>query len=198
MNEEIHAERKVRLENFLRKFDSFSAQPHLVYRRTRTLMELYVSYLKAADPEWPSSTITLNRVFKRQNNFWMHMYVHGPVQRRIDEALKSLRACDYAATERALESLASEHGGREIASEIQSHNSSHKHKRGAYEKLLEDMVKADPKIGHKETERLLQRQVGKGVIDRIDDSLGEIVLNDGRVFKISGLKDMVYRIRTRI
>ena len=199
MNDDIELEREIRLENFLKKVETAAPKPHLVTRWTKTLLELYVAYLKARDPEWPNSTVTFNHVFRRQQDLWVHMYVHGPVQRRIDEVLKSLREKDYAAVERALVALASEHGGKEISSEIQSHNSSHKHRKRAYEKLQEDIVRANPRIGHKEFEKELKKHVGKGVIVSMDDSLNEIRLNnDDRIFKISGLKDRLTKLRNTI
>jgi hypothetical protein len=91
--------------------------------------------------------------------------------------------------------MASEQGGKAIASEIQSHNSSHKHKKRSYEKLLDELFKDNPDIGHRELEKELHKRAGAGTIHHIDKSSGEIVLNDGRTFQLSGLKDQIYKRR---
>jgi len=120
-----------------------------------------------------------------------------PVQKRANEALKKLNAGDInGAIDIIKKKLASEKAGKEIESEIQSHNSSHRHKKRKYEKLQEDIVKLNPRIGYKEFEKVLRTHIGKGIILSMDDSLNEIRLkNDDRIFKISGLKHRLTKIK---
>ena len=112
--------------------------------------------------------------------------------------IKKIIAGDHKGALKDAKRLKSEEEGKIIGSEVQSHHASRKHKNRPYEKLLEEIYKARPSIGHKEMERVLRTHVGKGVIKRIDDSLGEIILEDGRDFRISGLKDKIYKLRSTI
>lgn len=199
MKESVRIGRQVRLENFLVKIEATTPPPHLIRRWTKTLIELYVGHLRAEDPEWPNSKITLHHAAKKMHGVWLHMYVHTPVQIEIRKALQKLAEKDYAGVKRILEETASDEFGKTINSKIQSGNSSHKHKKRAYENLQEAIVRKNPKIGHKEFERELRTHIGKGVIVSMDDSLNEIRLNnDERIFKISGLKHRLSKIRNVI
>lgn len=195
MREGIRIERQNRLEKFLNKIETSAPAPQLMRRWTKTLIELYLGHLRVEDPEWPNSKMTYGDVVQRAQGTWAHMYVHTPVSTRADSIVKKLLANDYEGAIEDAKQLRSVEEGKKIGSEIQSHNASHKHKKRGYEKLLEDLYKAKPDIGHKEMERELRRRVGKGVIKYIDDSLGEINLEDERVFKLNGLKDKIYKMR---
>ena len=195
MREGIRIERQIRLEKFLNKIEISAPASQLMRRWTKTLIELYLGHLRVEDPEWPNSKITYSDVVQRAQGTWLHMYVHTPVSVRADNIVKKLLADDLLGALQEAQRLGSAEEGEKIKSEIQSHNASHKHKKRPYEKLLEDLYKAKPDIGHKEMERELRRRVGKGIIARIDDSLGEIILEDERVFKLSGLKDKIYKMR---
>lgn len=196
MREEVCLERQVRLENFINKYEASPPPPHLAKRWSKSLIELYLGYLRAEDPEWPNSKITLDDVLLRSQGVWLHMYVHTPVSNRADSILKKIHAGDVKGAIAELEQLRSSEEGKKIGSEIQSQNSSHKHKKRAFEKLQEDIVRANPRIGHKEFERELRKHIGKGVIKSMNDSLNEIWLeNDERRFKISGLKHRLSKLR---
>jgi hypothetical protein len=78
---------------------------------------------------------------------------------------------------------------------MQSIIAKRKHKHGPYEELLDQIYKSNPFIGHKELYQILLGQVGKGVIKYIDSQHGLIVLEDGREFAVSGLKDQIYKRR---
>jgi hypothetical protein len=198
MREFIRIEREIRLINFLNKVESSAPPAHLARRWTKTLIELYLGHLRAEDSDWPNSKITISDVVLRTKGIWVHMYVHTPVSIRAERLIKKIIAGDYDGALEDAKRLKSNAEGKKIGSEIQSHHASQKHKSRAYEKLLEDLVKKKPVIGHKEMERVLRTHVGKGVIKRIDDSLGEIILEDGRDFKLSGLKDKIYKLRIKI
>jgi hypothetical protein len=199
MRQDIRIERQIRLENFLNKIEASPPPPHLAKRWTKTLIELYMGHLRAEDPEWPNSKITFNDVVLRSQGIWMHMYVHTPVSSRTDKIIEKLLANDVQGALAEATQLGSIEEGQKIASEIQSHNASHRHKKKAFEKLQEDIVRASPRISQKEFERELRKQIGKGVIHSMDDSLNEIRLsNDERIFKISGLKDRLTKLKNSI
>ena len=195
MREIILVERQARLEKFLNKIEVNNPAPHLASRWTKTLIELCLGQFKAKDLDWPNSRITFRDVFEQSGEPCLQMYVHTPVQTRVNAALKKLYEGYPQIAKKMLEALASEQGGMAIASEIQTHNRSNRNKPKDYEKLLDKIYKKNPKIGHKQLEKELHKHVGDGVIQRIDTSLGEIVLTDGRIFKLSGLKDQIYRRR---
>lgn len=193
--EKVRIERENRLKNFLRKIKTTSPPLHLVGRWTETLINLNLGHIRAEDPDWPNSNTCFRDLFELSGGVWLHMYVHTPVQKQAKEALQKLQEQDYKAVQSILEKIASDEFGREVNSTVQSHNASHKHKKRDYEKLLDNIFRANPVIGHKELYRELQKHVGNGVIQRINASLGEIVLEDERIFQVSGLKDQIYKRR---
>jgi len=195
MRDEIRRERVVRLQQFLAKIESTDPQPHLVERWIKTLVDLYLGHRRVESSDWPNSTISMRDAVKNRRGVPTFEYIHDPVKKRANAIRKVLATGDHAEAERMLKKLASDSEGRAISSEIQSHNRSRRNKRGAYEDLLDDLYRADPRIGNKQFARQLQKHVGKGVIDHINDSTGEIILADGRVFKLSGLKDQIYKRR---
>ena len=195
MREIIRNERLIRLERFIKKIESVDVPTHLVGRWARTLVELYLGRIRAEHLDWPNTRISFEDVYDRSGDTFLHMYVHDPVRKMANAALQKLKEKNHKSVKEILEKLASEQGGKEIASEIQAHNRSNRNKPKDYEKLLDKIYKENPKIGHKELGKELLKYVGDGVIQRIDNSLGEIVLADGRTFKLSGLKDQINRRR---
>ena len=181
MREKVRIERLNRLERFIDKVQTTTLIPHLANRLTRDLIDLFLAYARAESREWPNSNIN---------------YIHLPVQKRANEALKKLRQGDIRGAKDIIEKqLASDAAGKKIGSEIQAHNRSHRNKKGAYERLQEEIVKEKPTIGHKEFEIALRKKIGYGVIVSMDDSTNEIVLTDGRTFKVTGLKHRLSKIR---
>lgn len=195
MRDGIRHERLLRLQRFLGKMESTHPPPHLVERWTQTLVDLYLGYLRAENPDWPNSKISYRDALESLRGEPTIEYIHDPVQKRANAIRKVLATGDKGAVDQMLKKLASKAEGRAIGSEIQAHNRSHGNKSGPYEDLLDDLYRADPGIGHKQLDRKLRNLVGKGVIDYINDSTGEIILTDGRTFKTSGLKDQIYRRR---
>jgi hypothetical protein len=195
MRDGIRHERLLRLQRFLAKMESTHPPPHLVERWTQTLVDLYLGYLRAENPDWPNSKISYRDALESLRGEPTIEYIHDPVQKRANAIRKVLATGDQGAVDQMLKKLASKAEGRAIGSEIQAHNRSHGNKSGPYEDLLDDLYRADPGIGHKQLDRKLRNLVGKGVIDYINDSTGEIILTDGRTFKTSGLKDQIYRRR---
>jgi hypothetical protein len=189
MRELILIERKRRLENFLYKVETTSPPPHLVARWTKYLIELYVGYLRANDPEWPSSKISYTDAIQSSNDRNLHMYVHTPVQQRVNEVRKKLSEGDIKGVEKMLEELASEEEGINISSEIQAIHRSKRGRHKGFHQLLDDIFKSDPSINDHRLLQRLKKEIGKGLILRINERLNEIVLTDSSVFKISGLKD---------
>jgi hypothetical protein len=199
VREEIRIERQIRLEKFLDKFEASTPPPHLAMRWSKSLIELYLGYLRAEDPEWPNSKITLDDVLLRSQGVWLHMYVHTPVSNRADSIIEKLLTKDWEGAIAEAKRLRSAEEGQKIASEIQSHNASHRHKKRGFEKLQEDIAKANPHIGHKDFERELRKHIGKGVIHSMDDALNEIrLINDERIFTISGLKHRLTKLKKTI
>lgn len=199
MREQVLSERLIRLEHFIEKVLVHPIFPHRAKRQTIHLMDLFLACARAESPDWPNSDISYHDIFNAEREGFNLSYIHLPVQNRANEALKKLNAGDIHGAKEIIEKqLASDEAGKKIESEIQSHNSSHRHKKGAYEKLQVEIFRAKINIGHKDFERELRKHVGKGVILSIDDSLNEIRLNDGRVFAVSGLKHRLTKIRNSI
>ncbi len=198
MRELILFDRRRRLENFLRKVETTLPPPHLVGRWTKNLIELYVGYLRAEDPEWPNSKLIFNEIIERKPDIWLQMYVHEPVQQRANAVLKQLKEGNYEAAEKMLEEFASEDEGKKIQSEIQTIHRSKRGRHKEFHQLLDDFFKNDPSINASELLQKLKREVGKGLILRIDECNNEIVLKDSTVFSIKGLKDHITDRRKKL
>jgi len=198
MREIIFIERKRRLENFLYKVETTSPPPHLVGRWTKNLIELYVGYLRAEDPEWPNSKIRYGDALQPFNDLNVRMYVHDPVQKRMNEALKKLNEGDIKAVAKILIKLASEEEGKKIGSEIQKIHRSKRTRNKPFNDLLDQIYKDDPNINTHELLRKLKKEVGKGIILRIEERNNLIVLEDGGEFSISGLKDHLSKRRNQL
>lgn len=195
MKHVIRRERLRRLERFMAKIEFTRPPPHLVERWMQTLVELYIGHLRAESPDWPNSILSVVGALENLRIKPTIAYIHDPITQRANAIRKVLATGDIATVDRMLKKLASKAEGKSIGSEIQSHNRSHGNKRGPYEDLLDEIYRDDPGIGHKQLERTLHKQIGKGVIDHINDSTGEIILTDGRCFKLTGLKDQIYKRR---
>ena len=195
MREIILEERRQRLERFITKVKTKVPPPHLRWRWADELIILYVGYLRAKNVTWPESFVPTSEKFSGSTAPALQMYVHDPVRNRAKDAIKILDSEDRLGLRRFLERLASAEEGELIGSEIQTIYARRKHKHGPYEELLDQIYKSNPLIGHKELYRILMGQVGKGVIKYIDSQHGLIVLEDGREFAVSGLKDQIYNRR---
>ena len=160
MREVILIERKVRLENFLNKIETTDPPRRLVRSWTKTLIELCLGQLKAEDLDWPNSGITFSDVFKRSGNPWMEMYVHAPVQTRVNAALKKWHEGHPEIAKKMLEALASDQSGKEIKSEIQTIHRSKRTKNKKFHDLLDRIYISDPAIGHRKLLKELKKEIG--------------------------------------
>lgn len=195
MREVILIERKVRLENFLNKIETTDPPRHLVRSWTKTLIELCLGQLKAEDLDWPNSGIKFSDVFKRSGNPWMEMYVHAPVQTRVNAALKKWHEGHPEIAKKMLEALASDQSGKEIKSEIQTIHRSKRTKNKKFHDLLDRIYISDPAIGHRKLLKELKKEIGNGVIRSIDEPNNLITLKDGGEYAISGLKSLITKRR---
>ncbi len=198
MREFIRIDRRRRLENFLSKVETTSPPPHLVGRWTKNLIELYLGHLRVEDREWPHSKLIFKEIIEKKPDIWLHMYVHKPVQIRANAALKKLKEGNFGAAEKILKQFASEDEGKKISSEIQKIHRSKRTRNKPYNDLLDQIYKDDPKINSHELLQKLKKEVGKGVILRIEERNNLIVLEDGGEFSISGLKDQLSKRRHRL
>jgi hypothetical protein len=198
MRDLILIERKRRLENFLHKVETTSPPPHLVGRWTNYLIELYVGYLRAEDSVWPNSKLTTADALRPFNEIKVYMYVHGPVQKRMNEALRKLNEGNIKAVAKMLMKLASEEEGKNIHSEIQKINRSKRGRHEGYNQLLDQFYKDDPNIKTPQLLQRLRKEAGKGVISRIDDRNNRILLEDGKEFLITGLDDQLSKRRKKL
>lgn len=198
MREIILEERRQRLERFITKVKTKEPPPHLRRRWADELIDLYVGYLRTKNEAWPLSAANEKYQRKGSADQAVLLYQHEPVSRRATEMKELLDRGDLVELANSLDRLASSEEGQQIESEIQSIIAKRKHKHGPYEELLDQIYGSNPLIGHKELYRILLGQVGKGVIKYIDEQYGLIVLEDGREFAVSGLKDQIYKRRKEI
>jgi hypothetical protein len=198
MSEFIRIERQRRLENFLHKIETTSPPPHHFRRLTKSLIGLYLGHLRAEDPEWPNSKITYTEVFQSFEDLYLHMYVHIPVQQRANAALKKLKEGNITEAEKMLKELASEAECKNISSEIQTIHRSKRGRNKKFNDLLDEIYKNNPSINTHELLKRVKKEIGKGVILRIDEQNNEIIIAGGGEFKITGLKDHLFNRRKKL
>ncbi len=189
---------KRRLEKILDKIETTYTPPHLVGSRTKSLLEMYVDYLKAEDPEWPNSKITYADAIQSLNDPVLHMYVHIPVKERVNEARKKLREGDIEGADKILKKLASEEEGEIIHSEIQVIHRSKRGRHKGFNGLIDQIFKENPCIKTAQLLQRLRKEVGKGLIVSIKVDHNEINLSDDTTFSISGLDDHLSKRRKKL
>jgi len=198
MRKQIASERKARLERLLTKIETSRIPSNLKKRWLSNLLELYLGYCRVRDENWPNSNLNISKVFADNENLVLRMYVHEPVSLRVQKILDIYDGGDHKTVRAALEKLRSQEEGVKIKSEIQTIHRSNAYKPKEYEQLLDDIFKKNPAIREKEILKELRKQVGKGIINHIEDDNNLIKLKDGREFAISGLKDQIYKRRKNL
>ncbi len=198
MRELILIDRRRRLEKLLDKIETTYTPPHLVGSRTKSLIKMYVDYLRAEDPEWPNSKITSADAIQSLNDLVLHMYVHTPVQERVNEARKKIREGDIKGADKILKKLASEEEGEIIHSEIQVIHRSKRGRHKGFNDLIDQIFRENPSIKSPQLLQRLRKEVGKGLIISIKDDHNEINLSDDTTFSISGLDDHLSKRRKKL
>ena len=198
MREKVRIERQVRLEKFLYKIETSPPPPHLVGRKTKTLIDLSLGHARAEDPDWPHSRITYKNLFSRSSDGFLHMYVHTPVQQRAADALAALKNGNKEEAIKKLERLISDEEGKEIGSEIQTIHRSKRTKNKPHHDLLDKAYKEDPSINDHRLLQRLKKEVGNGVIRSVDERNNKIYITGGGEFNITGLKDQLSDRRNSI
>ena len=191
MRDTVRIERQIRLEKILFKIEAQLQPPHLVGRRTETLIDLYLGHVRAEDPDWPNSKITYKDLFARSFDGFVRMYVHTPVQQRVSDALETLKNGNKKEAIAKLERLISDEGGKEIGSAIQAIHRSKRTKNKPYHDLLDQAYKDDPSINDHRLLQRIKKEVGKGVIRSVDERNNKIYIAGGGEFTITGLKDQL-------
>jgi hypothetical protein len=197
MREIILEERRQRLERFITKVNTKEPLPHLRLRWVGELLDLLFGYLRTKNEAWPRSSTTMPERIEGTAGPFLQMYVHDPVISRTKDAIRILDKGDLKGLRAFLERLASAEEGELIGSEIQTIYARRKHKGGPFEDLLIEIFKQNPAISGKDFEREVRKHVGGPIIRSMNDQLNEIILKDGRDFKISGLEDRLSKLRTK-
>jgi hypothetical protein len=198
MRELILIDRRRRLEKLLDKIETTYTPPHLVGSRTKSLIKMYVDYLRAEDPEWPNSKITYADVIQSLNDHKLLTYIHAPVQKRVHEAREALRKGNIKAVDKLLKKLESVEEGEIIKSEIQTIYRSKRGRHEGFNQLIDQIYRENSSIKTPQLLQRLRKEVGKGLIVSIKDDHNEINLSDGTTFSISGLKDQLSKRRKKL
>ena len=197
MREIILEERLQRLERFITKVKTKEPPAHLRRRWADELIDLLFGYLRTKNEAWPSSSMIVPERIGGTAGPFMQMYVHDPVISRTKDAIRILDKGDLKDLRAFLERLASEEEGKLIGSEIQTIYARRKHKDGPFEDLLIEIFQKNTTISGKDFEREVRKHVGGPIIRSMNDQLNEIILRDGRDFKISGLQHRLTKLRAK-
>jgi len=189
----IRIEREQRLIKCLTRIESGNLSRSTPEKNIETLLDLYTAFLRTEDKRWPNFTEEGRIEFNRNAISNLIGYINlDPIMERVKAAIVlSGGSLEYA--EKIAQTIVNEKDA--LLSEMQSGNRKGKSKDTNYTKLLKEIVKKNPDISAKELLVELKKEIGKGVIRDIDCRLDIIVTAIGEEYKISGLKDQIYKLR---
>jgi hypothetical protein len=190
----IRIERERRLLNWLTRIESGDLPRGAPKKIIETLLDLYTAFLRAQDKRWPNFTEAGRIEFNRNAISKLIGYIKlDPFIKRVEEAIVTLHGGDVAKANEILQAIVDEKDA--IASEMQRANRKGKSKDTNYTKLLKEIVKKNPDISAKDLSAKLEKEIGMGVIRDINYRSDTIVTAIGEEYKISGLKDQIYKLR---
>ncbi len=189
----IRIEREQRLIKCLTRIESGNLSRSTPKKNIETLLDLYAAFLRTEDKRWPNFTEEGRIEFNRNAISNLIGYINlDPIMERVKAAIVlSGGSLEYA--EKIAQTIVNEKDA--LLSEMQSGNRKGKSKDTKYTKLLKDIVQKNLNISAKELLVELKKEIGKGVIRDIDCRLDTIVTAIGEEYKISGLKDQIYKLR---
>ena len=197
MSEIIKQERRHRLERCLIDIEGGRTFHAPVKEQIYVLVDLYIAHLRAEEASWPYLDKDGPEQFNlRATQNLLNFISLDPFMSRVRAAIATLLAGNVQKAIEILQSIVDEK--EEIISEIQRKNRTGANKPSDYNDLLKAIYKTNPEITAKKMLKELKKEVGKGVIQRIDPNLDEIITKDGSTYSIPGLKDQIYRFRKNL
>jgi hypothetical protein len=194
MSEIIRRERLERLEQCLSGIESGCPFNRSIEDQIYTLVDLYIAHLRVEEASWPYFNEDGAEQFNLKVAQNLISFIKlDPFISRVKAAITALLGNDIQKALAILQSIVDEKD--QIVSEIQRENRTGSKKPSDYRELLKTIYKKNPEITAKEMHKELKKEVGNGVIHRIDPNLDEIVTKDGSTYSITGLKDQIYRFR---
>jgi hypothetical protein len=194
MSKIIRQERIDRLERCLREIELGQPINRSAEDQIYKLVDLYIAYLRVEEKSWPffgESGLEIFNLRAAQN--LISFIKLDPFIDRVRAAIVALLNNDIQRALEILQKIVDEKDN--IVSEIQRDNRTGANKPSDYNELLKSIYKKNPEITAKDMLKELKKEIGKGVITRIDSKLDEIVTKDGSTYSINGLKDYIYRFR---
>jgi hypothetical protein len=194
MSEIIRQERLERLERRLTYIESGAPFNGSIEDQIYELVDLYIAYLRTEEASWPHFYEGGAEQFnlKAAQNL-LGFITLNPFISRVRAAIAALLNNDVQKALEILQSIVDEKD--EIVSDIQRQNRTGVNKPSNYNDLLKTIYKKNPEITAKDMLKELKKEIGKGVIQRIDLNLDEIITENGSSYSINGLKDYIYRFR---
>ena len=194
MSKIIRQERLYRLEGCLREIELGQPINRSAEDQIYKLVDLYIAYLRAEEKNWPYFGENGPEVFNLRAAQNLISYIKlDPFIDRVRAAITALLNKDVQKAFEILQKIIDEKNS--IVSEIQRDNRTGANKPSDYNELLKSIYKKNPEITAKDMLKELKKEIGKGVITRIDSNLDEIVTKNGSTYSINGLKDYIYRFR---
>jgi hypothetical protein len=194
MTELIRQERLERLERCLIHIESGLPFNGPTKDRIYKLVDLYIAHLRAEEPSWPYFDEGGAEQFNLKAAQNLICFIRlDPFIGRVKAAITALLNNDVQKALEILQSIVDEKD--EIVSDIQRENRTGANKPSNYNDLLKTIYKKNPEITAKDMLKELKKEIGKGVIQRIDLNLDEIITKNGSSYSINGLKDYIYRFR---
>lgn len=190
----IRQERLVRLQRYLIDIESGQPFNRSIEDQIYKLVDLYIAHLRVEEPTWPYFKEGGAEQFNlRAAQNLLSFITLDPFINRVRAAIAALLKNDIQKALEILQSIVNDKD--EIVSDIQRENRTRANKPSNYIDLLKTIYKKNPEITAKDMLKELKKEIGKGVIQRIDLKLDEIITNNGSSYSINGLKDYIYRFR---
>jgi hypothetical protein len=162
--------------------------------QVRSLIDLYMAYLRSQRSNWPKiSNAEAAEINRTAASNLLNFINLDPFMGRIRKAITVLMAGDVKKALEILQKIVDEQN--EIIGEIQGNNRRGKTKDSSFKGLLKEILRKNPDITTKGVLSELENQSGKGVIKRIKHDTDQIITAKSEEYKISGLKDLIYKAK---
>jgi hypothetical protein len=171
-----------------RKFNGTSEQ------QVRSLVDLYMAYTRSQRKNWPhlseAECVEVNRSSSSNLLSFINLDPFiGPVRK----AITALMGGDAKKALAILQKIVDEQD--KIVGEIQGSNRRGKTKDSAFKSLLREILRKNPNLSTLGVLKELKNEIGNGVIKAIKYDTDQIITSKGEEYKISGLKDLIYKIK---
>jgi hypothetical protein len=194
MSEKIKHEIEDRLLNRLHHLKAGRRFKGTTEHQVKYLVELYIAYAKTQARNWPkNSDVSAAENGRTAASNLLSFINLDPFIGPVRNAITALMAGNTKKALGILQKIVDEQD--QILGEIQSKNRKGKTKDSSFKDLLRKILRANPTLSSDGVLKELKKEIGNGVIKAIKYDTDQIITSKNEEYKISGLKDHIYKIK---